>query len=138
MTYYQNNPNGQVPMAASAPVVIANDQTPVLTNLATRLDNINDSVTAFPFGHSYLNITANGSTTVKSGTGVLHALYINSKGLEGNTATVYDSTTGSGTKIGTIDTTSLQGAFLQNITFVTGLTIVTANGVPADITVAYR
>lgn len=135
---YNPNPNGQANMANSAPVVIASDQTPIASYLSTKLDNVNDSVTTFPFGHSYFNLATHATTTVKSGSGVLHAVYINTKGRDGNSVTLYDSTTAGGNKLGTIDTTGAQGAFLQDIAFASGLTIVATGGVPADVTVVYR
>ena len=56
-----------------------------------------------------------------------------------NTATVYDNTAGSGTKIATIDTTLGRAvALILDVAFATGLTVVTATGTAADLTVAYR
>lgn len=83
------------------------------------------------------NITTNTTTTIKSGPGVLGGVTINTKGTAANTATLFDSTTGSGTKIGTIDTTSAQGTLLYDILFVNGLTITTATGGAADLTVEW-
>jgi len=68
----------------------------------------------------------------------LHAITINTKGASANTATVYDNTAGSGTKIATIDTTASVGTLRFDAAFSTGLTIVTATGTAADITVLYR
>jgi len=84
------------------------------------------------------NISSNTTTVVKSGAGLLHSITINTKGASSNTATVYDNTAGSGTKLATIDTTSAIGALAYNIVFSTGLTIVTATGTAPDITVSYR
>ena len=42
------------------------------------------------------HIASNGTTTLKSGRGMLQCVTINSKGGGGNTATIYDSTTASG------------------------------------------
>jgi hypothetical protein len=88
-------------------------------------------------GIKYQNLSANGTTTIKSGEGVLHAIAINTKGATGNTATIYDNTSGSGTKIATIDTTSQIQTLLYDINFTTGLTVVLASGTAADITVSY-
>ena len=55
---------------------------------------------------AYANVTSNATTTLKSGAGLLHSITINTKGATSNTATIYDNTAGSGTKIGTIDTTA--------------------------------
>lgn len=90
-----------------------------------------------PYCDNYLNIAANGTTTVKSGKGFLRSITINSKGASANTATVYDNTAGSGTKIATIDTTT-GGVFTYDLEFITGLTVVLATGTSADITVSYK
>jgi thymidine phosphorylase len=86
---------------------------------------------------SYNNIATNTTTTVKSGSGVLHSIVINKKGASSNLATVYDNTAGSGTKIATIDTTTSVVTLLFDCQFSIGLTIVTATGTAADITVSY-
>lgn len=83
------------------------------------------------------NITTNTTTLVKTGTGILGGITINTKGATSNTATIFDSLTGTGTKIGTIDTTAAQGTLLYDVLFVTGLTIVTATGTAADLTVEW-
>lgn len=86
--------------------------------------------------NSYSNITSNTTTLVKSGAGVLRSIIINTAGSSSNVATLYDNTAGSGTKIATIDTTA-RGVLTYDIAFSTGLTIVTATGSAADITVSY-
>jgi hypothetical protein len=86
---------------------------------------------------NYSNLTANGTTTIKSGPGLLHTITINTKGASSNTATVYDNTSGSGTKIATIDTTAQVQTLLFDIAFTTGLTIVVASGTAGDLTVTY-
>lgn len=88
-----------------------------------------------PDGYSYVNIAANGTTVVKSGLGILHAITVNSTGTL-NTATVYDNTAGSGSTIATIGTVS-QGTIPYDIAFHNGLTVVLAGGVAADVTVSY-
>jgi hypothetical protein len=85
----------------------------------------------------YTHVNSNTTTVVKSGPGLLHSITINSKGATGNTATVYDNTSGSGTVIAVIDTTSQIQTLLFDIGFTTGLTIVTATGTAADITVSW-
>lgn len=87
--------------------------------------------------YSYRNLAANATTTVKSGAGVLHAIVVNTAGGSANTCTIYDNTAGSGTKIGTINTTAFVTAWVYNAAFATGLTIVMATGTAADITVVY-
>lgn len=91
------------------------------------------------YAHSFKNIASNATTTVKSGTGRLVALVFNKAGASSNTATLYDNTAGSGTKIATLDTTTVVApvAVNYNLQFDTGLTVVTATGTAADITVVY-
>jgi hypothetical protein len=95
------------------------------------------AVANFLEGNSYINVTANGTTTIKTGIGTFCALMINTKGGSGNTVTIYDNTAASGTKICTIDTTSSLTFLPYNAAFATGLTIVMATGTPADITIMY-
>lgn len=63
---------------------------------------------------------------------------MNTRGAALNTATVYDNTAGSGTVIAVFDTTVDYGCFNYTLNFGTGLTVVTAVGTPADLTVTYR
>lgn len=86
---------------------------------------------------SFLNLVTSTTTTIKSGAGILHAIIINTKGVA-NTATLYDNTAGSGSKIGTLDTTLSTASLIYDVKFTTGLTIVTAGGTPADLTVVYK
>lgn len=86
----------------------------------------------------YKHIATNTTTVVKSGAGVVHSITINTKGATANIATVYDNTAGSGTVIAIIDTTGNVGTITLDVGFYTGLTIVTATGTAADITVSYR
>jgi hypothetical protein len=88
---------------------------------------------------SYRNITTNTTTAVKSGAGTLVRIVVNTKGAAANTATLYDNLAGSGTRIGTLDTVNGAIASIEyGCAFATGLTIVTATGTAADITVVYR
>jgi hypothetical protein len=82
------------------------------------------------------HIASNGTTTLKSGRGMLQCVTINSKGGGGNTATIYDSTTGSGAVLAVVDTSQVQ-TLTYCIQFNNGLTIVTAGGTPPDLTVGY-
>jgi hypothetical protein len=83
---------------------------------------------------SYANIAAAATTVVKSGAGTLSAIVVNDPG-SSVTATVYDNTAGSGTKIATIALAA--GMSLQyGVAFGTGLTVVTSGA--CDITVVYR
>jgi hypothetical protein len=87
-------------------------------------------------GYSFSNITTATTTTSKSGAGYLRNITVNTGGA-GSTLTVYDNTAGSGTKIATIDTSTV-GTKTYDIAFATGLTLVSASGTPADITVAWK
>lgn len=89
-----------------------------------------------PVGYGFSNLAANATTTIKTGAGVFHSISINTKGIT-NTATLYDNTAGSGTKIATIDTTLSQDTLIYDIAFSVGLTIVIAGGTAADVTIAY-
>ncbi len=89
-------------------------------------------------GAPFSNITTNTTTTVKSGAGILHKVCINTKGASANTATIFDNTAGSGTKMGTLDTTADTACKVYDAAFATGLTVVTATGTAADLTVVYR
>ena len=89
-------------------------------------------------GYSFSNITTATTTTLVTGSGVLHGITINAKGTVASTVTIYDNTAGSGTKIGIIDSLNLSGSFGYDANFATGLTIVTTGTVAPDITVLYR
>jgi hypothetical protein len=90
-----------------------------------------------PLSFQYQNITTDATTVIKSGPGYLHAVCINTPAPTG-TITIFDNTTNSGTKIGTITSfASVGGCFIYDVAFWTGLTIVTATAAP-DITVSFR
>lgn len=85
----------------------------------------------------YTRIATNGTTTLKSSGAHLRNIVINTKGSGSNTLTVYDSPTGSGTIVGVLDTTVAGGSFVYDVELDDGLTIVTATGTPADVTVVW-
>jgi hypothetical protein len=89
-------------------------------------------------GYSYAHISTNATTVVKAAAGSLHSITINSKGASANIATVYDGVSAAGTVIGIIDTTAGSQNFLYDVALSAGLTIVTATGTAADITVSYK
>ena len=91
-----------------------------------------------PASSSYLHLSANGTTTVKSGAGVLRRIVINTRGGITNTLTIYNNTTATGTVIGVIDTNAAGGEFGYGLAFTTGLTVVLAGGFAADITIIYE
>lgn len=87
---------------------------------------------------SYRNITTATTTVVKSGVGTVKGVLINSKGTVASVITIYDNTSATGTKIGTIDSLTLSGFFDLGVVFSTGLTIVTTGTVAPDITIIYK
>lgn len=88
--------------------------------------------------NSFSNINTNTTTTVKSGSGVLKRIVVNIAGASSNTCTIYDNTSGTGTIIATIDPVHTQIVFEYDVVFNTGLTIVTATGTAADLTIVYQ
>lgn len=87
-------------------------------------------------GFSFANESTNDTVTLVTGAGMLHGVQINTVGV-GSTVALYDSLTGSGTLIATIDTT-VAALFQFDANVTVGLTYVTAGGTPADITILYR
>lgn len=86
--------------------------------------------------YKYKNITDQSTTTVKSGSGILHTICVNTPAAT-ETITIYDNTAASGTKIGTITVyASINPCLTYDINFITGLTIVTATA-SSDLTVSY-
>lgn len=90
-------------------------------------------------GWNYQNITLAAPTTtvVKSAEGILHAITFNGPAATG-VVTIYDNTSATGTKIGTITIPSspVPVTVLFDVHFKTGLTIVTATAA-SDLTVSY-
>jgi hypothetical protein len=88
-------------------------------------------------GYSFLNITGQATTVVKTGAGILHTITLN-----GPTATttiaIYDNTAGSGTLIGTITVPAspMPVSLRYDAHFLTGLTVVTGTA-NSNITVTY-
>jgi hypothetical protein len=120
--------------------LISNTNTPADGHLANAEVAVDPS-TGLPFNDfSYGNINTATTTTLKSSFGLLHSVVINTP-VASATITLYDSLTGSGTKIGTItlpSTLLAQGPYSAafDCTFVNGLTVVTTG--TTDITINYR
>ena len=89
-----------------------------------------------PGGSSFTNITTATSTQVKTGAGSFAGLVVNTAGA-GSSATVYDNSACSGTKIGTFSTAA-QASLPVAARFATGLCVTTSGGTPADVTVLWR
>lgn len=84
------------------------------------------------FDHT--NITTATTTVVKAGSGYLKNITINNT--VASTITIYDSTAGSGTLIGTLEASVTPRTLHYDLHFATGLTIVTAGA--SDLTVVYQ
>lgn len=90
---------------------------------------------------SYAQIAAGqATTTVKSGAGFLHAIVFNGPATATNVTTVYDNTAGSGTVIAIPLATAVVSptTVIYDVSFATGLTIVTATANGANMTISYR
>lgn len=83
--------------------------------------------------YSYTNITTNATTTVHTGRGVLVRIIVNNPGTAW-VATIFDSVTGAGPKIGTLSVNA-NTSFVYEAVFTAGLTIVTSGTTPGDLTV---
>jgi hypothetical protein len=89
----------------------------------------------------FLNIVGAATSVVRSGQGILKSITVNQP-IASATITIYDNTTGSGTKIATITLPAVllaQGPYtaVYDVDFGTGLTLVTV-GAAMDITVSWR
>lgn len=83
---------------------------------------------------NYNNISSATTTVVKTGTGMLHGITVNTTAA--GAITVYDNTAGSGTKIATLKASVAENHYRFDVAFTTGLTIVTAAA--SDITVSFN
>ncbi|MHB8544795.1 MAG: hypothetical protein ACYC9S_12475 [Leptospirales bacterium] len=86
--------------------------------------------------HSFSNLAAAATTTIKTGSGLLHTINVTTAGITAPVITVYDNTAGSGTVIATIDGTVVQ-SYLFDVEFLTGLTVVIAGGTAPKVTFSY-
>jgi len=86
----------------------------------------------------FLNVTAvTAGTQVKTGSGVLHSVIINTAGSGAATITLYDGTNASGTKIATLNTSVSPFVATYGAAFTTGLFIVVTGTTSGDITITY-
>ena len=120
--------------ASAVPVSLSSSPLPTGAATESTLVALNNKFNT----NSFSNINTNTTSTVKSGAGVLKRIVVNKVGALSNTCTIYDNTTATGTIIGTIDPVHTQMVFEYDLAFSIGLTIVTANGTAADITVIYK
>jgi|SRR5579863_4113225 len=86
---------------------------------------------------SYANITGDTTTTVKTGPGILHTITINNPTAT-EVITIYDQTSATGNKIGTITIPSSPTpvTLTYDVEFLIALTIVTATAT-SDITISF-
>jgi hypothetical protein len=84
------------------------------------------------FSNTYISTAT--TTTVKSGTGVLHTIVLGETAA--GTITVYDNTAASGTVIAVLKASIGENTFVFDTSFAVGLTIVTAAA--SKLTVTYR
>jgi hypothetical protein len=87
---------------------------------------------------SFTHIATNTTTVCKAEPGILHSITVNTKGATANVATVYDNATGAGTVIAVIDTVGAVGAsYTFDVLCANGITVITATGTAADLTVCW-
>lgn len=79
----------------------------------------------------YKNLVGAATTICKYGPGHLHRIVVNAT--TGTSITIYDNTSGAGTKIATIDPSKTTGTLEYNCEFYTGLTIVTVGAIEATV-----
>lgn len=98
-----------------------------LTGVGTGKYGFN-STNGLGMGFSQTNMTTNTTTTIKSGSGLLHAIDVQVGATTTGLVTCYDNTAGSGTVLATITTTVATGytEHVRDIPFATGLTCVTS------------
>ena len=89
-------------------------------------------------GGSFVNltstVTSSAASLVKSGAGFLHAVIVNSTAA--GLVTIWDSTTLTGTKIGTLKASIVEGTYVYDVKFSTGLQVTSPNS--ANLTIVYR
>lgn len=83
--------------------------------------------------YQYTNITTGTTTQVATGRGVLHSIVINTTAA--GTIKLIDGTSGTTANIGTMKASIVEGTYIFDCVFATGLRIVTAAS--SDITVCY-
>ena len=87
-------------------------------------------------GYNYSHFSAAGTTTIKSGTGVLHSFVINQKSV-GGLGTLFESAGTSATVIAAIDTTLSTTSFQYDASF-GSLTFAWAGNTGGDVTITWR
>lgn len=87
---------------------------------------------------SYKNITTQTTTVIKRGSGVLHAVTLNTP-VATSVITIYDGIDTTGTKIATytVAASPQPSSVVYDVVFTVGLTVVTATAT-TDLTVSYQ
>lgn len=87
--------------------------------------------------YAYENRTSQ-TVTLKSGPGVMRRVIVGDAGVTSALITFYDNTAGSGTIIGAVNTSNVNGQLSFDIPFVNGLTYVTNNHNPGSVTITFE
>lgn len=116
--------------------VVSSTGTYAATGTTSQNDNEYASIATFKYVTPNMVTPINTATTIKSGSGTLRKLAINTIGTGSANVILYDNTTNSGTIIATVSLTSAVGTLLYDLNFNTGLTIV-VNSTTSDFTVTY-
>lgn len=127
-----------VTVQALAIVVIVAALLALVVNLQAPIVRAQSGVATFP-AYQKLHVAAGTSTTTAlTGAGVLHAVCVNTKGASSNLLTVYDSLAASGTVIGILDDVTFTGCMVYDVGVGIGITVASAAGTGADLTIVYR
>jgi len=90
-------------------------------------------------GPQFFHINTLSTNVIKLGPGTMQRMCINTPGTASNAITIYDNTAGSGKVIASFVASAQSSAveFDYNVPFFTGLTVVSATGTSADVTIVY-
>ena len=138
--------------ATTVPLIANFNLKPAITNVNSNgsITNCTISATAMTlnrFGSLitnpfYKNLVGAATTTLKQSAGRLHSIVVNGAGVTSQSVTIYDNTSATGTKIGTIDLSKIPSPTVlqyntNGVAFSNGLTFVIV-GSAVDITVIYE
>lgn len=86
--------------------------------------------------NTYKHHTTNATFVDKAAPGLLHGICINTAGASANTVSIYDALTATNL-VAAFDGT-VRGCFFLDVVMLTGITVVSATGTPADFTIMLR
>lgn len=112
----------------------SNDQNKVTLNTLIAGEDLTNDVTKVEEQFTFAYIASATTTQVKSGSGLLKAIIVNTTAA--GTIGLIDGTSGTTVNIGQLKASVAEGTYTYNLKFTTGLRIVT--GAASDITVIYR